>query len=89
MHGRCFRIDLDEQNGWRRLAAYGEIDLASYERVRRALDGLCDDGAKQVELDLRGVTFLDSVGLRGLIDAVETCEGSRLGSYSCSCSTAW
>lgn len=70
-----FRIDLEEHDGWRRVAAHGEIDFATYDQVRHALDGICKDGAKLVELDLRGVTFLDSMGLRALIEALDTCKG--------------
>ena len=74
MDGPGLRIDLEEQDGWRCLAAHGEIDLATHKQVSQALNGLCSDGAKQVELDLRGVTFLDSMGLRVLIDAVAICK---------------
>ena len=46
----------------------GEIDLASQESVRRALEraGL---GRVTVTVDLAGVTFMDSIGLHTLLEA--------------------
>jgi anti-sigma B factor antagonist len=45
----------------------GELDLDSVHRVEAALEGLRDEGCSSVVLDLRGLTFMDSTGLRLVI----------------------
>jgi len=42
----------------------GELDLATTPRLAEAIDELRDSGFDHVVLDLRGVTFVDSTGLR-------------------------
>jgi anti-anti-sigma factor len=46
---------------------FGELDLDSVHRVEAALDGLHDEGCANIVLDLRGLTFMDSTGLRLVI----------------------
>ena len=46
----------------------GEIDLANHGELERTLQQLGAD-RRHVELDLRGVTFIDSSGLRILVEA--------------------
>jgi anti-anti-sigma factor len=43
----------------------GELDLATVETLRAALDGI--ERAGRVVLDLRGLSFIDSTGLRLLV----------------------
>jgi anti-sigma B factor antagonist len=43
----------------------GEVDLSSVERLVRAADRLPGDGP--IRIDLRGVSFIDSTGIRGLV----------------------
>jgi anti-sigma B factor antagonist len=45
----------------------GELDLDSVHRVEAALEGLRDERCSSVVLDLRGLTFMDSTGLRLVI----------------------
>ena len=47
----------------------GEVDLATAYQVRDRLDELRAAGFTRVILDLRGVTFLDSTGVRLVLDA--------------------
>ncbi len=47
------------------IVANGEIDLASAPRVESALEGF---SAQTVVLDLRGVEFMDSAGLKVLLN---------------------
>jgi anti-anti-sigma factor len=53
------------------LEARGEIDLDSAEQLTDAVVG----AAGRVVLSLEGVTFIDSSGLRGLIQAQRTLQG--------------
>ena len=46
---------------------FGELDLDSVHRVESALEALRGDGCAEVILDLRGLTFMDSTGLRLVI----------------------
>lgn len=50
-----------------RIAAHGEIDMASAPTLQSALDTLIDEGATLVILDASGVHFMDSSGLRVII----------------------
>jgi anti-anti-sigma factor len=51
------------------VALRGELDLATVSKVAELLDGLEPraDGVRHIVLDLRGLTFMDVVGLRELI----------------------
>ena len=55
------------QGAWRLLTITGEIDLYTAPKLREAL-GEADGGA-DVVVDLRGVRFMDSMGLGVLIGA--------------------
>lgn len=58
----------------------GEIDLASVESLEAAIAATEATAAKDVVLDMSGVTFLDSSGLRVLVTANErlSATGGRL-----------
>jgi anti-sigma B factor antagonist len=62
------------------LAASGEIDLASAGTIRRAADDAFTAGALELWLDLTAVEFMDSSGLRVLIDTRQSASanGRRL-----------
>jgi anti-sigma B factor antagonist len=47
----------------------GELDIATAPQVAEVLDGLgsAEGGVRHVVLDLRGLTFMDAMGLRELI----------------------
>jgi anti-sigma B factor antagonist len=51
------------------LSLRGELDLSTVPKVEQALRQLETDGTPVVILDLRGLTFLDSSGLRLILDA--------------------
>jgi anti-anti-sigma factor len=50
------------------LAPLGEFDLATAEAVRAELDGAAEQGAERVVVDLRRTPFMDSSGLRLLLE---------------------
>lgn len=52
-----------------RLSFTGELDLASAPRVDEELERVERDGPPRVILDLRGLTFMDSTGLRLIASA--------------------
>ena len=51
------------------VALRGELDIVTVSKVAEVIDGLelQADGVRQVVLDLRGLTFLDVLGLNELI----------------------
>jgi anti-sigma B factor antagonist len=49
------------------LVAEGEIDLFTAPRLRCRVDALLEAGRREVVLDLRPVTFLDTAGLGVLV----------------------
>lgn len=54
----------------------GEVDLAAAPRVESAIDeALAGEDVIVVTIDLDGVTFLDSTGLRVLVAAHARCAG--------------
>jgi anti-anti-sigma factor len=56
-----------DERGTCRLTLRGELDLGTAEQLERALADAGDD----VVLDLRGLTFMDSTGVRALLQAAE------------------
>ena len=50
------------------VAPRGEIDVATTEAVRAELDAAADEG-RLVVLDLRETTFIDSSGIRLIVEA--------------------
>jgi anti-anti-sigma factor len=52
----------------------GEFDFDVKERVRAALEGVCE--ARVVVVDLRGLTFMDTSGIHVLLEARDRCRAS-------------
>jgi anti-anti-sigma factor len=55
------------------LHASGELDLSSAGTLETYVGELCTDGASEVVLDLSGLDFMDSTGLRSLLVSEELC----------------
>jgi len=74
-----FSIDEERMREGHRLVLDGELDLAAAYDLETALSRLCGEGGP-IELDLRGVTFMDSMGMRSLLTARDMCNdaGSSL-----------
>ena len=52
----------------------GELDIASAQILEDAVSEACSAGAAELVLDMTGVEFMDSTGLRALIRCNELCE---------------
>lgn len=63
-----FRCELDRQREFVRIRPVGELDIATVPVVAGHLDECEAAGFKQVVLDLREVCFLDSTGLRLILE---------------------
>jgi anti-anti-sigma factor len=56
------------------LTLSGELDIGSAQVLEAALDEACAGGAKELVVDLRGIDFMDSMGLRALLHGRTTCQ---------------
>ena len=59
-----FRCDVVDEPGRVRVAPVGELDLVTAEPLVRTLREVRRSGVKHLVLDLRGVSFIDSSGVR-------------------------
>jgi anti-sigma B factor antagonist len=75
-----FRIDVEQRSDSVRVAPVGELDLATVDKLRAEVDRQLQAGVAQLVLDLRGVRFLDSTGLRFVLvlDADTSANGQEL-----------
>lgn len=64
-----FRLEVEPHRRTVVVAAHGEIDIATAGDVARSLRELIDAGFRRIALDLREVSFIDSTGLRAVLEA--------------------
>ncbi|MGZ8786324.1 MAG: STAS domain-containing protein [Acidimicrobiia bacterium] len=69
------QIDRSDQPGWAIISPAGEIDLATVSQLEEALTASMGSDT-DVAVDLTGVTFMDSTGLRALLAANQNLSGS-------------
>jgi len=74
--GPFFHVDSATSAGACVIAAAGELDLASAPGLLQALETAEGSMAEAVVLDLSGLTFVDSTGVRAVLQAVQA---SRAG----------
>jgi anti-anti-sigma factor len=64
-------VTSEQQGGQLRVALAGELDIVNAPELESQLATIEADAADTLVLDLRGVEFIDSTGLRALIAANE------------------
>jgi anti-sigma B factor antagonist len=74
-----FAITSVQRDGERVIAVTGELDLGSAERVQQELGRAQADDEGPIVLDLSGLTFIDSTGLRVIIEANERLAAGESG----------
>jgi anti-sigma B factor antagonist len=62
-------VDTHEENGAVRLALSGELDISTAPRVEEELERVEPERPAVLVLDLRGLAFMDSTGLRLVVSA--------------------
>ena len=67
-----FAVDVQRQRDVAIVQPHGELDMATVETLRAALDGVRNAG--RVVLDLRGLSFMDSTGLHLLVSLHESAQ---------------
>ncbi len=64
-----FELETHREGDIARLSLFGEFDIAAAPRVDEALAVVEEERPERVVIDLRGLTFIDSTGLRSLLGA--------------------
>jgi anti-sigma B factor antagonist len=72
--GKDLSIDSEGAEGRHRLSLRGELDLASAPELEDAVARLCAEGASEAVLDVAGLEFVDSTGLRAILNVKAVCE---------------
>jgi anti-sigma B factor antagonist len=70
------QVELERQGNRVAVLAWGELDISSAEEFSEKLRGAITESPFGVMVDLGGVTFIDSTGLRALISAATLCHGA-------------
>jgi anti-anti-sigma factor len=65
----AFRVELVPDRTRILVAPLGELDMSTAGQVRDAIAEVRERGFDRIVLDLRGITFIDSTGVRLLIRA--------------------
>jgi anti-sigma B factor antagonist len=60
------------------LVSSGELDLATVPLLQAAFDQALSERTAQIVVDLAAVSFVDSTGLRTLLEMAGRCEEGRL-----------
>jgi anti-sigma B factor antagonist len=64
-----FRVEVEPRREAVGVCPIGDLDLSTVDEVRAQVEELMAAGFKRVVLDLRQTTFLDSTGLRLVLEA--------------------
>lgn len=61
-------------DGVHTLILTGELDLASGAEVDEAIRCLCASGTRTLVIDMRKLSFIDSTGIKSILEAARLCE---------------
>ena len=73
-----FETVVSQEGTVRRIRLNGELDLEGFPRAAELFGRSFSDGCSAVEIDLRGLTFMDSSGIRALFMALKQGEASGI-----------
>lgn len=65
---RPFEVEVRLDGAGVRVAPHGEIDIATADRLQARIAELLAGGCTRLVLDLEGVRFMDSTGIRLLVE---------------------
>ena len=69
-----FEVAVSHEGTVRSIGLIGEFDLEALPEVGDVLSASLSDGSSAVQIDLQGLTFLDSSGIRALFMALRESE---------------
>lgn len=72
----AFAATAEGTDGGARILVEGDVDIATVPRLQRALEQALESTPKHVLIDLAGVGFVDSSGLRFLLRANQQAQRS-------------
>jgi anti-anti-sigma factor len=73
------RITTTGKGRCRILECRGELDIATAPDLEVIVRSMVDEGAEELRLDWSGLTFMDSTGIRLLLEILALCRDSRVG----------
>lgn len=73
-----FHLASERSQQTQQISSSGELDIATVPHLDAAFDAALATDAKHILIDLAGISFIDSTGLRLLIRMKESCEDGRL-----------
>jgi anti-sigma B factor antagonist len=73
-----FVVDLEARSGEVWVLPQGDLDIDTVDEVERALSIALASDAPRVVIDLRGLEFLDSTGLRAIVGACRGPDANRV-----------
>ena len=71
-----FDAVVSQEGTVRQIRLNGEFDLAGCPEAGKLFSESLTDGSSAVEIDLRGLTFMDSSGIRSLVMAIRDGEAA-------------
>jgi len=74
----AFYVELEARGSELWVLPRGDLDLAAAPELRESLSLALRSDAESVVVDLRGLDFLDSTGLKALVEAHAGPEGHRV-----------
>lgn len=76
--GPLSSIDVDVAIAGRRarLTLHGELDMAAAEVVERVVHDVCSQSCERLVMDVAGLSYCDSSGVRALVNASHECRES-------------
>jgi anti-sigma B factor antagonist len=69
-----FGLRDDARDDCHTLSLVGELDVASSPQLQAEIARLCEQGAREIVLDLHELEFIDSTGLRVILTSSQHCE---------------
>jgi anti-sigma B factor antagonist len=66
---RSFEVETGELGDAAHVTLSGDLDLSTAKRAEQAIEDAENAGHKTVVIDLRGLSFMDSTGLRVIVSA--------------------
>ncbi|HEY8200342.1 MAG TPA: STAS domain-containing protein [Actinomycetota bacterium] len=72
------RVTTSEAGGRRIVECHGELDIATAPEVEAVVRSVLDEGAGRLRLDWSGLTFMDSTGIRLLLEIVVLCRDQKV-----------
>lgn len=73
-----FSVEIKQRPGQARIVCAGELDLATADRLTTAVQSALGMKSDAILLDFDEATFVDSSGLRALLEVIQECRDLRV-----------